>query len=112
MVAWQYRNVFKGEKSHKWHFIDKEQFNKWSSQNDPSIELRKLFAHPRPVVPDGSKLVPVEPTEAMYSAADAALKDATVKITISPSAGATLIREPNRVIWKAMLAAAPAPELG
>lgn len=58
-VAWQYRNVFRNEKSHKWHGIDKAQFDAWKANNDPSIELRELVvAHPsaqeaaKPVVQD------------------------------------------------------------
>ena len=58
---------------------------------------------------DGFVMVPVEATEAMLEAARARIKEVTTIIEAGPAKGATLVREPHYNIYRAMLAAAPAP---
>lgn len=64
-------------------------------------ELRK-----RVCVPEGWRVVPVEPTEAMLQAADAADREYTDR---SFGSGHPLVQQGPYDHWCAMLAAAPAP---
>ena len=110
VVAWQRRdrNIVTGEWS-EWHEdddIEEELDPEWA-------ERRPLFTRPAPGVPDGWKLVPVEPPRAMMEAGEALppIVDSDMRLR---RLGWSLMACQNRRRYLAMLAAtpqAPAPAL-
>lgn len=66
----------------------------------------------RPLIPEGWKLVPIEPTAAMLAAYKGALKDMIENLPPERRKHKKPIREPFKGIgrWRAMLAAAPSHE--
>ncbi|QUG75433.1 hypothetical protein GKQ23_10745 [Erwinia sp. E602] len=68
-----------------------------------------------PVIPDGWKLVPIEPTEDMVvngfeSEPDESFSDPAIWDAYQDMSGCEQAAERARLCWAAMLAAAPAPE--
>jgi hypothetical protein len=55
-VAWQFRNVIKGEVG-GWHDIDRQFAEDPKHDDDPTIEIRRLYAA-TPTIPAGRRVVP------------------------------------------------------
>lgn len=104
-VAWQYRYVKDGGRSTDWG----EHNPTLASYSDYTEETRPLYAAPLSVsTPQGWKLVPIEPTEAMLatqgkSRPDLATTEWSMELAKRLNAS---MRQDAREIWADMLAAA------
>lgn len=82
---------------------ERERFEKFVSTHDDFTHWQLWCAAlSAPAVPEGYKLVPIEPTPEMVDAAVQA-------ICYGPESGFTRIAGPYRA-WRVMLAAAPSPQ--